>query len=770
MWNSFYRRLAPYILVTSLIALPFFVFGAYSAVQSNENVVTDWLPPHFAETRDLRWFTERFGTTEMMAVSWQGCTLEDPRVARLAESMRKLKIETAGGEADLFYEVFTGPEVLETLTSAPFNLKERRALLRLQGWLVGSDGKLTCVVARLSRSAGRLRHYALDMVYELAKSECGIAREELRVAGPSTDSVAIDRTSLESIETLNVLCWSVCLLVASISFGSLRVGGMVFFVALVCQYLSLSIVYYTGTTMNSILMMVGSLVFVLSVSASVHLMNYYRDAIASTGVDGAPAEAVRLGWVPCWLAAGTTSIGMASLTVSRIKPIFTFGGYAAIGVLAGLAFVMIVLPSWLTLRPMTVWSNRSERVSRQSFEEDGRWSRWAKAVMGLHGPIVILGIGFLAFAGFGISRLQTTVNLHDMFRHDAQVIKDYNWMQDKIGPMVPVEVVIHIPNANEARMLERMRLVEEIRREVAQVEGVGGTITAATFGPKVSYGGSVLDVVRRTVTNRKLEKHREEFKNNKFLYDDGDEELWRISVRVKAQTRIDYGLFLDDLEATLKPVIEKHEQASRGITGVRATLCGGIPLVNKAQKQLLSDLIWSFCTAFVLVSIAMVIVLRDLIGGLLSMLPNVIPAIFVFGIMGWADVVVDIGAMMTASAALGIAVDDTLHFVVWFRRALERGLSRRQAVLSAFQRCGSAMIQTSVICGFGLLVYSLSPFVPISRFGWIMCLMLFTALLGDLIFLPALLAGPLGRFFELKTKEPASRDAMQVAPVNTPVS
>ncbi|MBP61595.1 MAG: hypothetical protein CMJ62_08715 [Planctomycetaceae bacterium] len=770
MWNSFYRSLAPYILVTSLVALPFLVFGAYSAIQSNENVVTDWLPPHFAETRDLKWFIGRFGTTEMLAVSWQGCTLEDPRVAKLAESMRKLKVETASGEADLFREVFTGTEVLETLTSAPFNLKERRALLRLRGWLVGSDGKLTCVVARLSRSAGRLRHHAIDMVYELAKSECGIAREELRVAGPSTDSVAIDRTSLETIETLNVLCWSVCLLMASLSFGSLRVGGMVFVVALVCQFLSLSIVYYTGTTMNSILMMVGSLVFVLSVSASVHLVNYYRDAIASTGMDGAPVEAVRLGWVPCWLAAGTTSIGMASLMVSRIKPIFTFGEYAAIGVLAGLVFLMMVLPSWLTLRPMVAWSNRSERVSQQTFEEDGRWSRWAKVVMWLHGPIVILGVGFLVFAGFGVSRLKTTVNLHDMFRHDAQVIKDYNWMQENIGPMVPVEVVIHIPNANEARMLDRMRLVEEIRREVAKVEEVGGTITAATFGPKVSYGGSVLDVVRRTVANRKLEKHREEFKDNKFLYDDGDEELWRISVRVKAQTRIDYGLFLDDLEATLKPVIEKHEQASRGITGVQATLCGGVPLVNKAQKQLLEDLIWSFCTAFVLVGIAMVIVLRDLVGGLLSMLPNVIPAIFVFGFMGWADIVIDIGAMMTASAALGIAVDDTLHFVVWFRRALECGLSRRQAVLSAFQRCGNAMIQTSVICGFGLLVYSLSPFVPISRFGWIMCLMLFTALLGDLIFLPALLAGPLGRFFELKTKDPVSRDAIQVAPANTPAS
>ena len=99
------------------------------------------------------------------------------------------------------------------------------------------------------------------------------------MAGPSIDSVAIDRASSETIQTLNFLCWGICLAVAVVSFRSLRMGAMIFFVALICQYLSVAIIYYTGTIMNSILMMVASLVFVLSVSASVHLVNYYRDAL-----------------------------------------------------------------------------------------------------------------------------------------------------------------------------------------------------------------------------------------------------------------------------------------------------------------------------------------------------------------------------------------------------------------------------------------------------------------------------------------------------------
>jgi hypothetical protein len=116
--------------------------------------------------------------------------------------------------------------------------------------------------------------------------------------------------------------------------------------------------------------------------------------------------------------------------------------------------------------------------------------------------------------------------------------------------------------------------------------------------------------------------------------------------------------------------------------------------------------------------------------------------------MGWAGFEIEVGSMLTATAALGIAVDDTLHFIAAFGRAMRAGLSRREAVLSAYHRCGAAMIQTSLICGLGLLVFTLSPFVPIARFGWLMGAMLGTALVGDLIILPAVLIGPIGKIFE----------------------
>ena len=125
----------------------------------------------------------------------------------------------------------------------------------------------------------------------------------------------------------------------------------------------------------------------------------------------------------------------------------------------------------------------------------------------------------------------------------------------------------------------------------------------------------------------------------------------------------------------------------------------------------------------------------------------------VFGAMGWIDVPVQIGSVMTASAALGIAVDDTVHFLTWFRRGLEHGLIQPLALKEAFERCAGAMVHTTVICCSGLAVFALSSFVPILHFAWLMVFLLLAALIGDLILLPAILAGPLGGLFRTSRRK-----------------
>ena len=132
----------------------------------------------------------------------------------------------------------------------------------------------------------------------------------------------------------------------------------------------------------------------------------------------------------------------------------------------------------------------------------------------------------------------------------------------------------------------------------------------------------------------------------------------------------------------------------------------------------------------------------------MAMVSNLFPTALLFGLLGWLRMPMDIGSIMTACVALGMAIDNTLHYLTFFRRGLSEGLARPAAIDAAFRHCGTSMLQSTLVCGLGLAVFSGSDFVPTCRFSWMMCLLLTAALAGDLVVLPALLAGPLGRWFE----------------------
>jgi len=132
--------------------------------------------------------------------------------------------------------------------------------------------------------------------------------------------------------------------------------------------------------------------------------------------------------------------------------------------------------------------------------------------------------------------------------------------------------------------------------------------------------------------------------------------------------------------------------------------------------------------------------LRSLSAGLIAMIPNLTPIILVFGTLGWCDYPIDIGIMMTASIALGLAVDGTFHFLFSFRDSQRLTGCRYRAVRQALLQTGMPIISSAVISGTGLLALGLSPFRPTMRFGVLMFCLLIAALVGDLLLLPAFLA------------------------------
>ncbi len=117
--------------------------------------------------------------------------------------------------------------------------------------------------------------------------------------------------------------------------------------------------------------------------------------------------------------------------------------------------------------------------------------------------------------------------------------------------------------------------------------------------------------------------------------------------------------------------------------------------------------------------------------------------------------------MITASVALGIAVDGTLHLITWFQELISRGRTIPEAVSGALEHCGPALWQTSAIVGLGMVALFPAELLLISRFGWMLAALIFAALISDIIFLPALLAGPLGTLIQRSTLRQQAKASSQ---------
>jgi len=755
MRRSFYFKNRFLIFVVYAILTPIALWGAKLAWDGNSNRPEDWAPMAFEETKTLYWFIERFGGDEIVMVSWQGCTLDDPRVEAFVKNLT-VPVEIDGKSTRVFQQVFHGAGVLQSMQEEPLNLDRDQAIKRMKGWMLGDDNRRTGVMATVTTAGRHNRAAAIEQVFVAASQTPGLSREMLHIAGSTYDSVAIDQASRDSLVQLNTFSYIITAGLLIICLRGLRLSMLVFALAMLCQFTSMALIYFIGPGLDSVLLLVANLTYVLTISGGIHIVNYYVEARRETGWQSAVGQAIQAGWKPTLLAACTTAVGLASLTVSKLAPVVNFGYLAALSVLIASGVLLTLLPAALEQWPVGRWGASKTDADRadQGHSSGAFWQWLTDAVFGSRYVIIAVSAAVLVAGGFGVARLNMSARLHDLFPPGAKIVEDSVWLEENIGPLAPTEVVLDLPRSKDHSVLDRMYLVQQVQAKAESIDVVGGSISALNFAPPLPAPDAkgLNAVITRSITRQRLEQSRETYKQLGFLYDEGDREYWRISVRVGASDRMDLSDFLTQLRQDVSPLVARLTDEP----GVHVRYAGGLAVVQKAQNQMLYDLFISFSLAFALIGVVLVAMLRSLLAGLLSLAPNVLPCLLIFGGLGWMGVSVEIGGMLTASAAMGVAVDDTLHFITWFRRGLASGMNQRDAVAAAYGKCALAMLQTTLICTLGLLVFCVSPFVPISRFAWFMFALLGVALVCDLVVLPAILLAAPARTFRIGRKQKVS--------------
>jgi predicted RND superfamily exporter protein len=890
------RQRALFFLSLAVFALPLMLYSVSGLDLRND--VAGWLPTDDEQSRMLKWHEELFPDEDRVLVSWDGCSVTDPRVdafaARLAGSY--LTGEREGG-SELVASVTRPADLLRRMREQEIPLS--MALERTSGLLTG-DGPL-CL--SLNEACRPFTQSVADAAVELGRREFGITvrRVESVLAAPSSDWLSKDDgdawglfddlreyaegqrvpdlqlawegmhseserngTFLERLKSLRVAglgdspaveeMWrvrgsaaGVSVLLseagsldhggalaaieraaseAGISSESLRLGGrsvaaaelngavvsaawnsgepvwrfwmrspiltsvlagwvccwlmlrswrlclMVQATALLTALGTTALVAPFGGSMNMVLAVMPTLLFVITLSGAVHLCNYWRQSLSGT-VSEAISESIRQAWLPCVLSAATTAVGLGSLMTGTLVPVREFGLYSAIGCLCSLGAVLHVLPAMMRLWPAALEPAEKGRSSTL-------WPRFAAGVVNWSGTGFVLTLAVVLAACWGLRDFRTETRAICSFPRDSNLVQDYRYLEDEIAGIVPVDAIVRFSATQQERVSfeDRAQAVLRLQERLKAHPSISGALSLASFicasgsdsaegaavqrgtGGSIKAGGRlrgnlveerIRDAVdggegRSTAISSLLALPRETvslYENGRRVLHRAGDEIWRIGCQACILSADDYESLTQELTA-----ITETELASLEGGAPECLVTGLVPIFLRTQQALLESLIRSFGVAFLLIGGVMVVQLRSVAGGLLAMLPNVLPVLFVFGLVSAFGIRVDVGTMITASVAMGIAVDGTLHMLSGFQDQLRRGLTRREAAERALLCCGPALVQSSAIIALGLLALYPVELLLISRFGWIMAALVGAALWCDAVLLTGLLAGPLGFVLE----------------------
>lgn len=545
-------------------------------------------------------------------------------------------------------------------------------------------------------------------------------------------------------------------LLAYLLVRSIRLATIVLVTSLYATVLAMSLVPLSGGTMNMVLVVMPSLLMVLTLSGAIHIANYWKHA-ANRHSSTAISETFRTAWKPCLLASLTTSIGLVSLCTSSLSPVRDFGLYAAAGTLISLAVILFGIPALLQLWPGKPPAD--DELDHPGWRMLGRaLTRWP-----LIQSLAVLAI--CVGCSYGLTRFRTETKVIRYFPEQARIVQDYRFIETNLAGILPVETIIRFDTQSQkdTNFLQRVEIIREIQERLRQNPEITGSLSLADFLPAsepVDENAGFLtrskyykraNVIQQRIRDGEIpaaralynvsEKPHDLLKPGDQRLNQAGDELWRVTSQVTIMNDNDFSQVLTDVNQLTQDVLKRHPGSNHAITGT-------VPLFLRTQQAVLQSLISSFGLAFALILAVFVVLLRNFWAGLIAMIPNIVPITGVFGVISWMGQRVDVGTMITASIALGIAVDGTLHYLTWVQMGMKLGKTRRQAIINALVHCGPAMWQTSLAVALGLLVLVPADLLLISRFGWLMAAMIGAALLADVILMPQILAGPLGVLFE----------------------
>ena len=493
------------------------------------------------------------------------------------------------------------------------------------------------------------------------------------------------------------------------------------------------------------------LLLVVGSSYAIHVMSrYYEQVDAEAPREELVLRAFDRVWQPLAISALTTLIGFGSLMVNRITAIWDLGLFAVIGIVFLTVTSLAFIPAALQLMPMEPRTRRSGKMSPALAD----WlTRLGKRDYVFREPILWVSVAVAAVALLGSWFIRVDSNFLYYFKPSEPVRSDFEIINEKIVGSSPFFLVIEGDEAGIMKRWEVLKQIKDLQTFLLTMPGITFSrslvdyleLLEAGLTPKGESDVSVDEQGNPLPAGEKPKSFWEDPKSLPGLFQfvaNNSPTLFRGVVTpdfktaaILVRTKLSGSR---DIEQTLEQI--RQYVRRQFPQKLKVTPTGNLVLLTGTASDIVSGQINSLSLALTVIFLVMSAMFLSVKVGALAILPNVLPIVVFFGVMGWFGIYLNLGTSLIAAIALGIAVDSTIHFMSRLNLELKGAVDQVSALVSTLRVVGAPILYATVALFFGFLTFAFSSFVPIQQFGVLAGVTMVVALITNLMLLPALLA------------------------------
>lgn len=564
------------------------------------------------------------------------------------------------------------------------------------------------------------------------------------------------------LKFFTILSAIICMVLLLIFFRSIKVTAVVMSVVVVSVVIAMGTIVLFDYPITMLMGLIPPLMIVTTVPNCIYLVTkYHQEYKRYSNKTRALTRVVQKAGAAAFMINATTAVGFATFIFTSSDLLKHFGVIASLNCLLAFFLSLLVFP--------IVYSYLPPPTERHLGHLNSPWlekilDHLVRLVMYKRRMVYAITIVATAIGLFGITLMHTTGNIVDDIPDSDRVITDLKWFEDNFNGVMPFEILVDGQKKGQITKEKNLQKIEELQ-QVLQTYQLQlkdtiihpfsrslSIVDAGKYLKQSFYGGdpeyyTLMARDEQSFIADYIQADQKQSKGVEKTFLDSTKSMTRITTQVA-----DIGTKeMDRLMGEIKPQIDSIFDPAK----YKVTLTGTSVVFLEGTNYLVGDLFSSLMFGIIIISLMMAVMFWSARMVFISFIPNIIPQIMTAGIMGYLDITLKPSTILVFSIALGITVDNTIHYLAKYRQELKyHNWKIRESALLAIRETGASMVYTSLVLLFGFGCFAASEFEGTRALGVLTAVTLLVAMITNLLVLPALLLSFQRRITTKSFKEP----------------